>query len=251
MKKTIFIALDTNEQVDKVILIAKEIKTIFNEQAQAANLQNKFSIGFKLGLEFFCKQGFYGVNKIEELDCDVFLDLKFFDISNTVCGAYKSLCLSSIGKITHTTVHLLNGTACLQTLHDFKLNLDLKLKPKILGVSILTSLDMEYLKNCNFNFKSVDEAVAHLVSINQKYVAGCICSPLEIKSVRSITNKNFEVVTPGIQITSLNNDQKRTATPNEAFTRGSSSIVIGRAITEAQDKILAIKDLIANLKLSE
>ena len=236
-KKTIFIALDGNNDNDYFVSTAKQIAAIKND---------KINIGFKIGLELFCKYGFNFVNKIEELEKDVFLDLKFFDISNTVCGALSSLYENSKGFVKYTTLHLLNGLECLKTVKNFNLSMDGNIK--LLGVSILTSLDDNYLREQKINYNNTNQAVLELVKQSQNFVDGCICSPLEAEAIRNITDDSFTIVTPGVQMQSLNNDQKRTATPNVAFKNGANAIVVGRSIMQAADKTKALMQIIESIE---
>ena len=242
MQKTIFIALDGNYSLEDFISIAKNLSNSSNEICK----QNNIKIAFKIGLEFFCSFGFYGVNKIEELESDIFLDLKLFDISNTVLGALNSVYKSSQGFIKYTTLHLLNGNECLEIIQEQSISM--KNKIKILGVSLLTSLDDKYLKEQNFNYKNTNDCVVEMIKKSQDFIDGCICSPLEANLVRnSINKRGFEIITPGVQMTKILNDQKRVLTPFEAFNNGATGVVIGRAIMNNENKINALNNIIKSL----
>jgi len=239
--KKIFIALDGNYTLDEFCDIAKQLLQ--------AKIRTNIKICFKIGMEFFYSFGFYGVNKIEELGAEIFLDLKFFDISNTVEGALRAIYKNSKGFIKYTTLHLLNGTECLRRAHSF--NNQQQNKIKILGVSLLTSLDESYLREQNFSYQSSADAVKNMIKLSHNFVDGCICSPLEAAFVRQIAAENFEIITPGVQINTLNNDQstdqKRTATPLAAFQNGASGIVIGRAIMQTPNKLLTLEQILSDL----
>ena len=235
--KKIFIALDGNYSLDEFCLIAKNLLSV--------KTSNSITICFKIGMEFFYSYGFYGVNKIEQLGAEIFLDLKFFDISNTVEGALGAIYKNSKGFVKYTTLHLLNGSECLKRVLHFNKNQGSKIK--LLGVSLLTSLDESYLAEQNFTYQTPAEAVGEMLKLGHNFVDGCICSPLEAKFVRQIVGYNFEIITPGVQTQNLNNDQKRTATPREAFNNGASGIVIGRAIMASENKADALCNIINSL----
>ncbi len=246
--KTIFIALDTDLDLDGVLKVAGDIKSLYKKasDAFASHASNVPQFAIKLGLEFFCRHGFYGVNKIEELGMDVFLDLKFFDISNTVCGAYRSLTKNSIGFVKYTTVHLLNGSECLKALSNTKNDLNMPNAPAIIGVSLLTSLDKAYITECGFTDAKPDDLVLRLANIGCNFVDGFVCSPLEAKMLSALF-KQKHIITPGVQLSNLANDQKRTSTPSAAFANGATAIVIGRSITQAADKQNAIIALLKDV----
>jgi orotidine-5'-phosphate decarboxylase len=240
--KTIFIALDGQHSLDDFYYIAKELSLVYSKKQQQ---ELGIEVCFKIGLEFFLNYGFYGVNKIEDLESDIFLDLKFFDITNTVLGALKSIYKSSNGFVKYTTIHLLNGTECLGVVKDF--NLQNKNKIQILGVSFLTSLDDKYLKEQNFNYLNVQEGVCELLKLSSNLVDGCICSPLEAGVIRNLCSNNFTIVTPGVQLHKLENDQKRVSTPLDAFRSGANGIVIGRSIMLQKDKSLALQNVVNSI----
>ena len=210
-KKKIFIAIDTND-----ISIAKKI--IRNTQT------NKIKVGYKFGLEFFYSKD--GRKFLSDLkNQTIFLDLKLNDIPNTVRSAMRSL---KHLKISYLTVHLSSGSSALKALkREGK-------KIKIAGVTTLTSLDNNDLREIGYN-KKVNELVIHQARLAKKVnLDAIVCSGHEIKSVKKVFNK--EIITPGIKIQNTTNDQKRIMKPNDAFTAGSDWLVIGRSITKGNIK---------------
>ena len=210
-KKKIFIAVDTNK-ISRTKKIIRDTKT------------NKIKIGYKFGLEFFYSKG--GRKFLSSLKNKIiFLDLKLNDIPNTLSSAVKSL---KNLRIAYLTVHLSSGLDALKALKKESRNI------KIAGVTTLTSLDNKDLKEIGYN-KKVNELVKHQARLAKKAkLDAIICSGLEIKSVKSVFNK--EIITPGIKIQNTKNDQKRVMKPKDAFAAGSDWLVIGRSITKGNIK---------------
>ena len=210
-KKKIFIAVDTNK-----VSIAKKI--IKDTQTR------KIKIGYKFGLEFFySKDGRKFLSSLKNQI--IFLDLKLNDIPNTLRSAMKSL---KNLKVTYLTVHLSSGLNALKALKKESKNI------KIAGVTILTSLNNKDLKEIGFD-KKVNELVKHQAKLAQKAkLDAIVCSGHEIRSVKRVFKK--EIITPGIKMQNLKNDQKRIMGPADAFTAGSDWLVIGRSITNGNIK---------------
>ena len=210
-KKKIFIAVDTNN-------IPKAKKIINDTQT------NKIRVGYKFGLEFFySKDGRKFLSKLKNQI--IFLDLKLNDIPNTIKSAIRSL---KNLKISYLTVHLSSGLSALKTLKKESKNI------KIAGVTTLTSLNNKDLKEIGYN-KKVDELVRHQAKLATKAkLDAIVCSGHEIRSVKRVFRK--EIITPGIKMQNVKNDQKRIMGPADAFDAGSDWLVIGRSITKGNIK---------------
>ena len=210
-KKKIFIAVDTNN-------IPKAKKIINDTQT------NKIKVGYKFGLEFFySKDGRKFLSKFKNQI--VLLDLKLNDIPNTIKSAIRSL---KNLKISYLTVHLSSGLSALKTLKKESKNI------KITGVTTLTSLNSKDLKEIGYN-KKVDELVRHQAKLATKAkLDAIVCSGHEIRSVKRVFRK--EIITPGIKMQNIKNDQKRIMGPAKAFASGSDWLVIGRSITNGNIK---------------
>ena len=131
-------------------------------------------------------------------------------------------------KISYLTVHLSSGISALKALRKESKNI------KIAGVTTLTSLNNKDLKEIGYN-KKVNELVKHQVELAKKAkLDAIVCSGHEIRSVRRVFKK--EIITPGIKIHNLKNDQKRVMKPMDAFAAGSDWLVIGRSITKGNIK---------------
>lgn len=197
----------------------------------------------KIGLELFVKYGPDLVLKIHrDYKKKIFLDLKLHDIPVTVERAIHSL---KNLPIDFLTVHLSGGEKMLRlALKEARLSIP---QCKILGVSFLTSLEESDLKNL-FGITNTEDGFLRLFSVaDSSGIDGVICSPHEINLVK----KNYPkllAITPGIrfkdEIKNHNiQDQKRVATPEDAFKLGADFIVIGRSLTKAEDLSLRLKEL--------
>ena len=225
-KKTIFVACDTTSQ-NKIKKIMSEIN------------HSKLDIGYKIGLEFFySKNGRKFLSKMKSKN--IFLDLKLNDIPNTCGAALKAI--KDLKKIKYITAHINSGEDTLRMIKRISGN-----RYKILGVTVLTSINKIHLKRLGFK-NDLKNVVAHQARIAKKLkLNGIVCSGEEIEKVKKIC-KNMEIVVPGIRLPGDNNqDQKRVMSPKKAFDTGASAIVIGRSLTNGNIK-KNFKKLIESLK---
>ena len=220
--KKIIVALDGSN--------IRKIKKIVNEL--------KYEVyAFKIGYEFFFNFGIDGYLEIKKICPNIFLDLKLHDIPNTVQQGIKAL---EKLKPLLTTIHISGGDDMM------KASLVNRNYTKILGVSILTSLDAKQSKKY-YNEKNIESLVKKFVKQAEKNnLNGIVCSPREIKIIRKQVNDDFLIVTPGIRINKLENmkdDQKRVLTPIEAINLGANFLVIGRPITSSKNPLETIKKI--------
>ena len=210
-KNKIFIACDTTN-ISKVKEIIKKTQN------------SKIKFGYKFGLEFLnSKKGRIFLSKLKNKI--TFADLKIHDIPNTCVSTIKAI---KDLKVNYLTIHISSG------LEALKASKRIVGKTKLIGVSILTSLDNKALKDIGFN-KNVKKLVYHQAKLaNKAKLDAIVCSAQELKIVKKIFKK--EIITPGIRLTSETNDQKRTLTPKQAFKNGSNWLVIGRPITKGNIK---------------
>ena len=206
-KNKIFVACD-NANIPKIKDIIKKTHT------------SQLKIGYKFGLEFLnSKNGRSFVSKLKNKV--IFADLKLHDIPNTCASAVKSI---KDLKVNYLTIHISSGLEALKAAKK------VAGKTKLIGVTILTSLDNKSLKEIGFN-KKIKKLVFQQAKLADKAkLDGIVCSAHEVKIVKKIFKK--EIITPGIRMGSNSNDQKRTLTPKEAFKNGSDWLVIGRPITK-------------------
>ncbi len=223
MKKSkVFVACDTTN--------VSKIKSIINK---TQNLQIK--VGYKFGLEFLnSKQGRNFLSKIKKKI--IFADLKLHDIPNTCVSAIKAV---KDLRISYLTIHISSG------LEALKASKKVSGKTKLVGVTILTSLDNKSLREIGFD-KNVKKLTYHQAKLaNKAKLDAIVCSPQEIHIVKKVFKK--EIITPGIRFNSITNDQKRVLTPKQAYKNGSDWLVIGRPLTKGNIH-KNILSLIAHLK---
>ena len=212
MKKSkIFVACDTRKLL--------KIKNIIRETQN-----NKLKIGYKFGLEFLnSKNGRIFLSKVKKKI--IFADLKLHDIPNTCVSTIKAI---KDLKVNYLTIHISSGLEALKAAKK------VSGKIKLIGVTVLTSLDNEALREIGFN-KNVKKIVLHQVKLaNKAKLDAIVCSAQEVKIVRKIFKK--EIITPGIRFTTKTNDQKRILTPREAYANGADWLVIGRDLTKGNIK---------------
>tara|TARA_B100000963_G_scaffold156929_1_gene136565 strand:- start:10 stop:693 length:684 start_codon:yes stop_codon:yes gene_type:complete len=219
--KKIIVALDSNN-LNKIIKLV--------------NILKKDVFAFKIGYQFFYNFGLEGYRKVYSICPKIFLDLKLHDIPNTVGSGLSALVKM---KPLFTTIHISGGDDMMIESTKNKKN------TKILGVSILTSLNSVQTKKY-YNQKNVSALVKKFAQAAKKNkLDGVVCSPQEIKYIRKVVGKNFIIVTPGIRISNKlkSDDQKRVETPNKAISLGANYLVIGRPITKSKDPVKTLKEI--------
>ena len=210
-KNKIFVACDSTN--------ISKVKKIINETQNS-----KIKIGYKFGLEFINSKG--GRPFLSKLKNKIkFVDLKLHDIPNTCASTVKAI---KDLKINYLTIHISSG------LEALKATKKVSGKIKLIGVTILTSLDNKALKNIGFN-KNVKKLVLHQARMaNKAKLDAIVCSAQEVKLVKKVFKK--EIITPGIRFNSKSNDQKRVLTPKQAYKNGSDWLVMGRPVTKGNIK---------------
>ena len=210
-KNKIFIACDSTN-ILRIREIIKKSKT------------SKLKIGYKFGLEFLnSKNGRKFVSKLKNQI--TFGDYKFSDIPNTCSSAIKAVKHLNFNYIT---IHISSGYQALKAAKK------VAGKTKLIGVTILTSLDNKAIKEIGFS-KNIKELVLHQAKLATKAkLDAIVCSAQEAKIVKKVFKK--EIITPGIRFSSNINDQKRTLTPKQAYRNGADWLVIGRDITKGNIK---------------
>ena len=206
-KNKIFIACDS-KNIEKIREIIKKTNS------------SKLKIGYKFGLEFLNSKG--GRNFISKLrNKIIFGDYKFSDIPNTCASAIKAV---KDLNFNYITIHINSGLDALKAAKK------VSGKTKLIGVTVLTSLDNKSLKEIGFN-KDVKRLVLMQAKLaNKAKLDAIVCSAQEVNIVKKVFKK--EIITPGIRFNSKTNDQKRVLTPKQAYKNGSDWLVIGRPITK-------------------
>lgn len=198
------------------------------------------SIGFyKVGMELYAAEGMPIVRELIGQGKDVFLDLKFYDIPETVKRATAQVAKAGVKLLTvHASKAVMR--AAMEGKGDSAL--------RILGVTVLTSFDETDLADLGYTRTPAD-LVRHLVSKGiEAGVDGFVCSPLEVAEVRAATGPTATLVTPGVRPAGADTgDQKRVATPAQAIASGATYLVIGRPITRAADPAAAARNLLREI----
>ena len=216
--KKIFIACDT-DSISKIKKIISQTNT------------DKLNIYYKFGLQFFYSRN--GRSFLGKLNKKFFLDLKLNDIPQTCLSAINSI--KDLKNCRYITVHASGGLNMLKAVKKEVRKINKKIK--VLGVTVLTSLDNKSLKQIGHT-KSVEKLVLHQFNLCKLAgLDGLVCSAKEANLFKN-KNKNFEIVCPGIRFTKKSsNDQKRISTARDAYYKyGASAIVLGRPVTRGNIK---------------
>ena len=190
---------------------------------------------FKIGKQLFTAVGPTSVKLLHEVKKNIFLDLKFHDIPNTVAGAIASA--TKIGA-NIINVHTSGGLEMMRAAGEAAEKQASELgipKPTVLGVTVLTSVDEANFQRDFGTQRKLEDQVAYLAELSQKAkLDGVVASPLEIGLIRKVCGNDFVIVTPGVRPAwAASNDQQRVMTPAEAIDAGADYIVVGRPITAA------------------
>ncbi|MFV1011592.1 orotidine-5'-phosphate decarboxylase [Wolbachia endosymbiont of Nasonia vitripennis] len=197
-----------------------------NEAISWANgLRDKVGM-VKLGLEFFAAHGPSGVREVAKCNVPIFLDLKLYDIPNTVARTVEAIKALDVEMLT---LHISGGTKMLKE----ALSVVQGKKIKLIGVTVLTSMINEDLSELGVARETKSQVILLAKLAKKIGLHGIVCSALEAQEVRQECGKDFKIITPGIRINRGHDDQKRTATPKEAINSGADYIVIGRPITKS------------------
>lgn len=229
MKSKIFVALDV-ETKEKALEIVSDLKGL--------------GACFKIGKQLFTSTGPELVREIVGMGEDVFLDLKYHDIPNTVAKA--GVAAAELG-VKIFNVHASGGRKMMEAVRS---EMDkLTNPPLVLAVTILTSLGEEDIREVGFD-RTIPEQIAKLAKLaKDSGMDGVVASPLEIELIRETCGRDFKILTPGIRPAfAAVNDQKRIATPAEALRKGADFLVIGRPITAAENRREAFLKILEECK---
>ena len=211
----------------------------FPDAGQALELASRLSPGdcrVKVGKELFCRGGPDVVRRLVNQGFDVFLDLKFHDIPNTVAAACRAAAELGVWMVN---VHAWGGSAMLEAAREALAGFDAP--PMLIGVTVLTSQDQSVLEELGVA-STVEQQVIRLADlVAAAGLDGVVCSAREATSLRSRFGDGFALVTPGIRPGGSDiGDQKRTMAPVEAVYAGSDYLVVGRPVTRAADPAAAL-----------
>jgi orotidine-5'-phosphate decarboxylase len=212
------------------------------------NQTKPFCSIYKVGLELFTRFGPPILDCIRDADRGIFLDLKFHDIPNTVAKAVTAA--SQLG-VQYCTIHAQGGKAMMcaavaaaKVLHERGI-----IPPKLIGVTVLTSIDEHCLRNELNVGHSVEQQVQSLAQLAVAAgMDGVVCSAADLPKVKKTLPNALEIITPGIRCSgSTVHDQKRVATPKDAIANGATLLVIGREVTLSEDPALSVQEILSNI----
>ena len=232
------------EQARNKIIFALDVDKLSEIDRWAELLAHKVGM-FKVGKELFTTAGPAAVEAVKRHGGEVFLDLKYHDIPNTVAQAM--LAAGRLG-VKLANLHALGGPEMMeQASQAVRKEFGESERPRLLAVTILTSSTQETLKAVGIE-QPVEQMVVRLAKLaKESGMDGVVASPLEIQAIRAACGPDFLIVTPGVRPSfAAVDDQKRIMTPAEAVKAGADYLVIGRPIAKADDPVQA-----ANLIVDE
>ncbi len=224
----VYCALDT-DNLNTAIMWAKEIGPVTG--------------ALKLGMEFYNRFGPQGIEQVREAypDADLFIDLKFHDIPNTVAAAVRTVS-ENLGP-AYLNVHAAGGRTMMEAAKSACAS-----GTRLLAVSILTSLNDKDLIDVGYSYGTADQVELMAKLTQQSGLDGVVCSAHDIERLRSSIGLDFDLMVPGIRPAGADaGDQKRIMTPAQAITKGATHIVVGRPITQATNPARAAADIVASL----
>ncbi|MEK4629618.1 MAG: orotidine-5'-phosphate decarboxylase [Solibacillus sp.] len=218
----------------------------FSNEQDVFSFLSKFNepLFVKIGMELYLQEGPDIVRKVKDLGHDIFLDLKLHDIPNTVKSAMKGLARLGVDLVN---VHAAGGRPMMEgALEGLEAGTAAgKQRAALIAVTQLTSTTEQQMQKEQKINLTLNESVLHYAQLTkQSGLNGVVCSVHEAQAIREVCGEHFLRVTPGIRMLGGDaHDQKRIATPNGARKDGSSLIVVGRAITGAQNPVEAYKEV--------
>jgi len=230
------------------LIVALDVETTAEAERMADRLQGLVT-RFKIGSQLFTAAGPGAVETIQKRGAEVFLDLKFHDIPNTVAGAAREAARMGVMMFN---VHASGGRAMMAAAAEGAATAARELgvrRPIVLAVTVLTSLDRGALGRELGVADSVEGHVLHLAALAAAAgLDGCVASPNEIRTLRTSRGPGWVIVTPGVRPAgSAAGDQSRIATPATAVTAGAHYLVVGRPITAAPDPARAAEAVLREM----
>ena len=224
MKSPIIVALDIESE--RALELAKKL--------------NPQECKVKVGSQLFTADGPIIIEKLNELGFDIFLDLKFHDIPNTVKKAVEVAIKMGVWMLN---VHSLGGKEMLRAAYEVVEKVSIK--PLLVGVTVLTSLNDKSLKEVGLGLNTEDQVLFLAELCQTEGLNGVVCSANELSVLRKHLEEDFLLVTPGIRSSGQeSDDQKRISTASEAISNGADYIVIGREISNEIDPSKKISQIL-------
>jgi len=224
------------------LIVALDVSTAAAAQQIVAAVGDSARI-YKVGMQLYTAEGPQVVRDLIAAGRQVFLDLKFHDIPNTVAAAVREAAKLGVSMLT---VHAAGGTKMMRAAVDAARTTNPS--TMVLGVTVLTSLDQRDLENAGIR-GTVGDQVSRLAALT--VASGChgvVASAQEASTLRTELGDDFLIVTPGVRPVGVSHgDQARVVTPAEAIASGASYIVVGRPITEAADPAAEAREILAQI----
>ena len=244
----------TSAQSNSCLIVPLDFPDLATALVMVEQLDTTIS-WFKVGKELFTSVGPMAVESLRDRGKQVFLDLKFHDIPNTVAGAVAAA--TAVGA-NLTNVHASGGLEMMKAAKQSATHEAEKLgipRPKLLAVTVLTSVDQTTFARDFDSRRKIVEQVVYLAELSQKAgMDGVVASPLEIEQIRQACGREFWIVTPGVRPGGRSfcgkdalNDQKRVMTPKQAIGAGANQLVVGRPITQADNPVQAANQILAEI----
>jgi orotidine-5'-phosphate decarboxylase len=249
-----------NELARQKLILALDFDSLPPALELAQSLSSLIGI-FKINIHLFTAEGPSAVAQLDKLGCEIFLDLKFHDIPNTVKGAVTSA--MGLPGVRLLDVHSLGGLemmrAAVRARDEAGASRPRYQAPKLLAITILTSMDNAALKAVGV-VGPASKRVVQLARLAKKAgMDGVVASPQEVRAIRRACGKDFLIVVPGIRPAAVtpgsggkrkkkSDDQARIATPAEAIRAGADYLVIGRPITAAADPLSAARAILEEIR---
>ena len=233
----------SSKSIQSNIIVALDYPDADSALAMADRLDAR-QCRVKVGKELFTRAGPQVVRDLQKRDFEVFLDLKYHDIPNTVAGACRAA--ADLG-VWMFNVHASGGEAMMlaarQALADDG--------PLLIAVTVLTSLDETDLAEIGVSANPAAQVLRLATLAESAGLDGVVCSPTDLHRLRESVASNFLAVTPGVRpVGASSGDQKRVATPAKALADGANYLVIGRPITAAADPMLALNAILTEIRAS-
>ena len=210
---------------------------------------------FKINAHLFTAEGPEAVRRLAKLAAGIFLDLKYHDIPNTVAGAVKAA--AALPGVQLLNVHATGGLAMMQAAAQAVADRPDDARPKLLGVTILTSLDKKALGQIGISGSPQTRVVSLARLAKRAGLDGVVASPREVKRIKKVCGPGFLTVIPGIRPAGAENgspkrgdDQERVATPGDAIRAGADYLVVGRPITAAPDPRAAAQAVVEEIAVA-
>jgi orotidine-5'-phosphate decarboxylase len=235
--------------------VALDFPTFGDAMALAKELSDLVGL-FKVNVQLFTAEGPEAVRKLAKLGVGVFLDLKYHDIPNTVAGAVTAA--SALPGVQLLNVHATGGLEMMRAAAQaLPVGSAADSRAKLLGVTILTSMDRKALGEVGISGSPQTRVVSLARLAKRAGLDGVVASPLEVKQIRKACGPNFLTVIPGVRPAEAKvanskrpDDQARVATPGEAIRAGADYLVVGRPIAAAQDPRAAAQAVVEEIALA-